>query len=387
MPAHQNMKLAIASTAMLAIFSGTYITKLPVSPVYFFSALGVVFFLISLSSLRVKAPANAWYEFLLVSLAMATIGLMQIDLGGNFSNIANLALGPLILVSLLVIGSKLSKSSLLIISNWHIGTSIALIAIECAYRIANPDYDYLANAFAIRGNIDDIAFYAYKFNSIMYIDSNFVGLQLAILFAFICVINEKYQKVSLWVYMCVIVLTALTLSRASLVTLVVLYVTLKFHRASILCRVTIMLISIITFGVTLYIVAEDASFLSKFEILFLFKNYLDYATINELLFGVGAGQASNMLGIGAHNILVTYWVEIGLIGSILFFFYWSWMVYKAPAVLFLLTAWVVNGFSLTTLAIPYLYVAAGMLRLLQCKKTLNSCNETGIPNLARPSET
>lgn len=379
------MKLAIASTAMLAIFSGTYITKLPISPVYLFSALGVIFFLVSLSSLQVKAPTNAWYEFLLVSLAITTIAIIQINSGSNFSNIANLALGPLIHASLLVIGSKLDKSSLLKISNWHIGTSIALITIECIYRIANPDYDYLADAALTRGQIDDIAFYAYKFNSIMYLDSNFVGLQLAVLFAFTCAINEKYQRVSPWVYTSIFTLTALTLSRASLVTLALIYIALKFRQASKLHRITIATTSIIVFGTILYIVAEDASFLSKFEILHLFKSFLDYASINELLFGVGAGQASKLLGIGAHNILVTYAVELGLIGSFLFLCYWSWMVYQSPAVLFLLIAWVVNGFSLTTLAIPYLYAAAGLLRLLQHNNPLNSCDERSIHNRARTS--
>ncbi len=77
----------------------------------------------------------------------------------------------------------------------------------------------------------------------------------------------------------------------------------------------------------------------------------------DLLLGVGAGAADSVLGIGAHNLLVTYVVEFGLVSTALFVVLWALLLNEAPRRTPLLLAFLINGFSFTTPAVPYFYAS------------------------------
>lgn len=355
---------AYLCVCLLIIPSGAYLTKFPISPIYPAAAAGLMILAYILTTPAIRAEWTEWAELFAGLCMLLCIGVMQISSGGALPNILNLLLGPLLILTLPTVGSSLDRSQLLSVSKWHAALSLAIISIECIYRILNPDVTYLEEAASVRGDVEDIAFYIYKFNSLMYIDSNFVGLQLAILFAFLSAINTHHQKINRWIFVFILLLTCLTISRASLITIAVLAGIGWSKRLGSILRLIIGSILLGAIGATIHELQQDTSFLTKFDILARFFNFLLSGRWHEILLGVGAGQAAGAIGIGAHNIVVSYGTELGVPISTVILLYWIWICTRTRGAYLLFVAWLLNGFSLTTLAIPYLYAATTILRLL-----------------------
>lgn len=358
---NQKFDFRFIGVFLVTVFSGAYMTKLVVSPIYPFMGLGIILIMFLALTGRLSSPLSKWFVLLLAIGIFSLFVIRQIVEQSTFQNVASFVLGPVAFISIIIAGAKLPRHDLGKISKAYVYLSVAIACVEASYRLSHPDFSFLDGAESRNVDIDEVAFYAYKFNSLMYLDSNFVGLQLAIVFAFVIALLSYDIKFKPIIYLSLIVLIFLSLSRASIFAALGVgsfYLLRRMNR--FLRAIALVLCLLIACGIFLY-VQNDGSFLTKLAILEIFGNYLKTASTENILLGVGVGRASDVLGMGAHNIWVTYLVEVGALMSGFILLFWLFMARSVPGIIFLVIAWFVNGFSLTSLAIPYMYGSAAIL--------------------------
>lgn len=346
---------------LTTVFSGAYLTKIGISPVYPLMGMGTLLLGALICTGRVSGPSGFWGSFAFVVGLLAAFGVHQNTVGASIQNVVNFMLGPISFFLIFGAGRALARPRLEKISRSFVYFTILIAAVECAYRLTHPDFAFLEGAEERNVDIDEVAFYAYKFSSLMYLDSNFVGLQLAIVLSF-CLAAKRYGvHFRPIVYLALGVLIVLTLSRASMLASCTAVAVWWFYRMSRWGKTVAVVTAVIAVQFVFIKIHADGSFLTKLELLNQFSNHLSTAKPAVLLFGAGVGNAALVLGMGAHNLLVTYGVELGLAMSVLIFLFWASVCVIERSTVFLIVVWVVNGFSLTSFAIPYMYCAAAIL--------------------------
>lgn len=350
------------------VFSGYYVNILPFHPVYFFSIVGFLGFILNaILHKHVKYDSLSIYSILLMFYF-----ILFFTLSHKSDNSFGVLINILLSLSMFFVARRvlpyITSNQIHSISVSFVLVSIPLLFFESFYRITNPvDMPYL-----LPGLDESLAIYSYKFNSIMFQDSNFVALFILVLLFFWVYINRFSGKGKL-VALVLVALLLLTLSRAAALTVFVFFMLYffrgRFYKVRKLLYFVLIPLSLIAFNYLRSFSYLDGSFSSKFYIVDLFLSYLSSASFNELVFGVGFGNAVNYLGIGAHNIFVFYFVEVGIVGFFLLFRLW-WLVlikskYKAGAVVF---PFVLAGLSLTSTSVPYLYIIFAIIVELESRE-------------------
>ena len=83
------------------------------------------------------------------------------------------------------------------------------------------------------------------------------------------------------------------------------------------------------------------------------------------LFGIGFANTYSKIGIGGHNIIVTYLMESGLIGVAFLLILWWMIVLKTRfKALLIILPFGFNAMSLAGHGTPYLYCALGLLYVI-----------------------
>jgi hypothetical protein len=110
----------------------------------------------------------------------------------------------------------------------------------------------------------------------------------------------------------------------------------------------------------------DGSLSSKFFVLALMTEIYHQADTAQRLFGIGVGNLINLSGIFAHNIVVTFVLELGVGGSLLLAVYVWILSRRCPASIYLLVLpIVINGFSAVSASMPFFFAALGLLAALR----------------------
>lgn len=352
-------------------FSGYYITKLPLSPIYFFilfgSYLSVIILFLSKSIKYNKA-------MILITLFLIYLLITQlIFTTPNISAFVNFIFSLVVFLVVCLILHKTSQSTIIDLSEKLIYFSLPLLIYEAYYRISNPVFFV---DFAEKGR-DELAFYYFKINSIMYQDSNFVAIFILSLFFFLLYVKQYTNKKYYISFTLLFVLIFATLSRASIISLLIFLFLYQFRAFFYRYKKIVFIISVSIISFLIPILMEyrkiDDSFSTKFGIFERTFEYFTNATINYQLFGVGFGNAYEVLEIGAHNFFVTYFVESGLIGLLFILIIWTYILiktkYKAGIVMF---PFLLNGMSFATGAIPYLYVIFAVILVLESRREKNA---------------
>lgn len=346
---------------LTTVFSGAYLTKLGISPVYPLMGMGMLLLGSLICTGRVDGSGGFWGSFAFVVGLLTAFCVHQNSVGASIQNVVNFILGPVSFFLILGAGRALGRPHLRKISRSFVYFTILIAAIECAYRLTHPDFAFLEGAEERNVDIDEVAFYAYKFSSLMYLDSNFVGLQLAIVLSFCLAVKRFGIHFKPVVYIALGILVVLTLSRASMLASCAAVAIWWFYQMGRWTKVIAIATAVIAVQLVFIKIHMDGSFLTKLELLNQFSIHLSNAKPAVLLFGAGVGNAALVLGMGAHNLLVTYGVELGIVMSSLIFLFWASVCVIERSTVFLIVVWVVNGFSLTSFAIPYMYCAAAVL--------------------------
>ncbi|WP_338804089.1 hypothetical protein WDV76_20635 [Xenorhabdus griffiniae] len=334
------------------IFCGFYLTKVTsLSPVYLSFLLAIAFIY-----LHFVAKNTIKVDRSLFNLSCVCLLFFFIIFNSKFSLLVNLFISLLspFLVAFFY-KNKTAKSNNLL----FIFFSYALLFnTDGLWRIINPDLTNLEKLESL-----NIGFQIYKVNSIMYPDSNYVGLQ-AVFFISIYVYlfkGVKFNKSRKIIYFIVFLLLLssiiLSFSRSAIIgVLVFFFFYLLKNTNKFLFLFTSIIIFIITIAFFSNHYSNDISFSSKFHIFFITYDYLYHADIYHILFGIGLGNAVNVIGIGTHNLFITFLIESGLTGLLIFLFILIYFIKKLKYDFFITAfPFILSSMSLGTTALPYFF--------------------------------
>ena len=375
-------------TLLLVVFSGFYLTRLvPVSPIYFVFVLS--FFIVLWGSMIVgkqhfhplSLPVIVYFLYLIVS---------QPFNHPDLNTLLNVLFSLAYLITILNTATSISKADLIRFSKIFILFTILLLTVEATWRLSHPvdlvqmalnrekfkdteqlflQSDKAADELSLSGNgeAEKNLFYAFKFSSIMFQDSNFVGTYGLIAFFFYLFLwREKFMKSSIPLYLLGF-LILLTLSRSAILTipLTLLLLNVTKKNSSIISKVLFFFLLLIGSVLLFQKVATDESFLSKFRIFSLAVNYLNNISYIDLINGIGFGNTVNYLGIGAHNLFLTHLLESGIIGLLLFLITNLMFISGSDRKsLYLTIPMFISGMSLSAHALTFYYTCLAIIYLL-----------------------
>ncbi len=206
--------------------------------------------------------------------------------------------------------------------------------------------------------------YALK-SSYFYFDSNFAGLVITSLIAFAIYLNKVLEvKVKKQIFL-LFVLLLLTFSRAAIVAgiiiIIIYHSIVRFRLKSYFT----LLATFFTFSYLLYQYLYldinfrdlDGSFNSKFYIFSIAEDLYSSLPVDLKFFGIGMGNAESFLGIFAHNIYVTFFLEFGIIGSVVFLSFTAYSLYISKSYTIIL--WLpifICGISLFSAYSPFIFI-------------------------------
>lgn len=224
--------------------------------------------------------------------------------------------------------------------------------------------------------------YRFKFHSIIFQDTNFLGLVLLVIIFYLR-FNEIYFRDSSCnrLKKIAIILLFLSISRAAILAWIIgeflLYKSNSTNILKIFFRRFLLLIVIGVFiGASVFIFfQEDPSFRSKLYILELIEENFKTYKIN-IVTGVGLGNAEIVMGIFPHNSLLLYFLETGIIGLLfkgIFLLFVLWKTKWYGIVVFV--PYFIATLSATGYATHYLYVTFALMTLTTSNRYLNAWAE------------
>lgn len=253
-----------------------------------------------------------------------------------------------ILTKLLLNKCPIQKA--LIISEGMMIYNALLFLVDAIYRFSNIGLNVLNN------------FYLVKTNSLLYADTNAVGINssLLTLYAFYLYKTFKSSKYLIYIYL-FIIFTILTFSRAAMCAILFSFLILysynsffakrhykiSFRKFPVKILILIPFI-LIMFAIILFIaqfLVSDASFLTKINIFEYISIFFDKMPIHNLLFGIGFDNTSANFGLYAHTYLATYIIETGILGYFLITFFLLSILAEHRKTIYLLLPFFFLGFS------------------------------------------
>lgn len=345
---------------ILSIFSCYYINKIAFSPFYIFFIFGALLFVLDwLSNSLILNNGVFRSDCIFLFFCTPLVFLNSISYGSKIQDCLNFAVGPVVYIMVKVYCDNVTSDTRMRVSIFFIYSSLFLILIETIIRFFMPDLVDISNIELPLG--EELFFYKYKFSSIMYEDSNFVGLQLVVVAAFLITLRlqDQFQKLKFTILSIVIIaLTYATFSRASSITVTLLYFAYLVRNFGGFSRFLLFGFCLVFSSVYFEQLLVDESLLSKFYIFNVVVDYLVYSTIPQILLGVGIGNGVDVLGMGAHNLSGLLILEAGALYTI-FFLSFSWHRFRNGAA-YIVASIFINGISLVTFAIPFYYVALAL---------------------------
>ena len=361
------------------LFSGFYLTRvLSLSPVYITFLIGTLvivgYAIFNYHSIYISKASVLYFAYIIYII------VTQSFLDPNFSTLINVIFSLLYFIIMLNI-AYYSKTEILVrYSKYFIWFTILLLVVEAAWRLTHP-------IFVIEGtdkdyrNMEGMLFYAFKFSSIMFKDSNFVGTYGLVAFFYYYYLRKKKYVKSMIPLIILFILISLTLSRSAIITVLLTIVILYFLSIKIKLHHIILGIVLIISVVFIALpqIETDGSFLSKFDILELTWRHLQECSLGQFLFGVGFGNTVEHIGIGAHNLLVTHLIESGIIGLLFFLIVNFSLINKTKRYsLYLTIPLFISGMSLAGHAISYYYACLALIYVIERNERKDISTNTNL---------
>lgn len=182
-------------------------------------------------------------------------------------------------------------------------------------------------------------FYTFKYSSVMFFDSNYVGL-MGLLMIFCIKLVKNYQwsnrqlNIAEIIAICIVVLS---LSRAAMISAAIFYGTYYFVKIKSLSIKISLLITLVT-SVLLVIFTFDLHFLNdgsletKLQIMESLYSKFDSVTFMQFIFGAGPDVGGYVFsykdGGYAHALIPLIVGEMGVIGMVLVLLLYTYMIMK-----------------------------------------------------------
>ena len=287
----------------------------------------------------------------------------------NQFSIFSILIPILFYILIISLAKKLSEKEIIYILKFIIIFSIPILLLEATYRISNPIY--IIDGVDIRTLSSYFHFYSYKFNSILFEDSNFVGVMIVVLFSVVLYLEDLLKKKLLVLKLLLFIFVILTLSRASILVFIFMYIlfytkNLNYRPIKLLIIITGIMLGTIIFALSL----KDDSFNTKLLMFNLFADYIHYTSPFNLLFGIGIGEhTSNEYSLMYHNIIFQHIMDEGILGFILLFIFWLQTIRKSNYKnLFIFIPFIMLGMSVVGHTIAYFYVVISLIQTLESRK-------------------
>jgi len=242
----------------LCVFSGFFLTGITsMSPIYYAFLLAVLFFGLQIILLPFVKVKECIYEYIPLFLYIVYIILnailwdtalkypLLIALSAFYYFFSNVVLGPL------------SSLQIRKIIRWFIYLTFFLLIIECSYRIMHPSH--------FKWVTGDNFFYVFKFNSIMFTDSNEVGFLIMIFLGFLNYLKRECSiRFPFYLYIITFILLLLTFSRAALLGFLFSFFMINIYsQARLLYKLFVVGIGVIGGMYLLQYFLADGSFFTK----------------------------------------------------------------------------------------------------------------------------
>lgn len=220
-------------------------------------------------------------------------------------------------------------------------SGVVAVAVETIYRFSFPLLDlpqenasYINDLLSQKSTLKEMIlnqhFYAYKYSSIMFFDSNFVALFLLplLILALFCLQSFKPKRIFRVLIVIILILILLTFSRSAIITswvLVYFYFLYHLLRTNKHVFVLVFFLSIL-FGIVglsyfISLLSSDSSFGTKLDILASMKSIVDH-DLKNILFGFGVDRGEEVYsyreGAYAHSLIPLLLGQFGIVGVVLF---------------------------------------------------------------------
>ncbi|MEI8390614.1 MAG: hypothetical protein WCG23_12125 [bacterium] len=375
-----NINLTEICAWLCVVFSGFYLYGTPIiSPVYisFFTVLAVVIFGLFTGD---KCSFNKVYISALMPIVYIGITqplLFHLEVLGQCIAFAYFILTVYLL-------NNFDNRKIVKISEHFLCFSTILFAIDTYLRVHS----------ALHGANLISSFYAFKGGSIMWNDTNGLGLQVVVMFFLALYLDIIQPKKSYKVYQLILfIVTILSFSRMSIVAIVVFWIIFKQARKLFSLKNIILMLS---FGLAFLLLQncftslnlfEGRSLDSKFYVISKTIDYIKNADLSSILFGVGLANTKSVLGYWpGHNYFSMYFVGSGLIGflvvSSLLFYISIKTRFKA---LIIILPILFNGFSVYIMYNAFFFSSLAIIYLIERNLSQKNENLYLEPVLLKPS--
>jgi O-antigen ligase len=218
----------------------------------------------------------------------------------------------------------------------------------------------------------------------MYVESNGLAIHIIVVLFFTFWWGEYLQRKFLFVKILLIIVLCLTFSRAAIFSFSIGILYYKYFRK--LNRIWFTLLIFFSGLVLIFILPtfilpflkNDASSNTKVELIDeVFKYYLNADWVN-IIFGIGNYNSMKVFSIYAHNYILVFAVETGLLGLTLLFTQFIHFILKSRnEILVVLVPFFVQVMSSTTIFIPHFYMVSAIIIYFSRQRIThqpNSCN-------------
>lgn len=343
-----------------------YFYILPIGLPHISFLIGFILFLIHCRN-KIYLSSTIWIGLFLI------FGLIYFYLGSSWkalvNNVSSMMMFPIIYELCL----KDKKCKIIEYSKTFIQWTLVGFIIEASIRFV-----------VSTTQSPESGIYRYKFGSICFFDTNFLGLALLGIIFFIKYLTI-FEKIKLSRYYIIsIILLFFTISRAAILAWIigefVFYnISIFKYRNIILKRIFMIFILGIIVGTPIFLfLKEDPSFRTKLHILELANDFFTNSKIN-MFWGVGYEHSERMLGIYPHNSVFLFFIETGYLGLTLKILFIGFILLKSNfKILIVLLPYFVATMSATGYGSHYLYVIMAIITILANKS--KAINEYSICN-------
>jgi hypothetical protein len=259
------------------------------------------------------------------------------------------------------------------IIKYYLNFNLILMVIDLIYRV-NHGKTELDNAIITSNPVAKSLYRFYFFKeSFFWGDSNGTGVVIIMILSVLIYLisinpeNRYYKKM----YFLFFILLLACFARASIAShvLLLLFIFLFLRRNIYFKFLAIFIFIMIAFLMYNWFL-EDGSFLTKIELFEKTYKYLKNASTHQILFGNGTRieTAVAIMSRAPHNYISNYIIMTGLISLILFLTIFL-MIYIDIGFegYLIIIPYFITGLSVAPLAIPYVYVAALLIKHAKIK--------------------
>jgi hypothetical protein len=291
----------------LIISSNIYAVKIGFSPVYVL--IPSLFLFAVMRGIHKSTYTRASFViFLLLVFALAT----ATEFNGSLANLICLALGFFTAVSE---AAKVKTEDIFRTSYKSLYIVAGMLVIDSLYRLLNPGAPYAEMEQAIAGG--ENAYYLYKFNTLMFADSNTIALVALSWLCFILFLQDCGAHKNRILTIAFIFIILSSLSKAAIFGMfLILLLRISSKLPKIINLLPVVLLLLMLFSNFEAIFGQGSGF-SKIDIFDQFIYTTKDMSSFDIIFGNGIGSSESILGIFGHNIFITYIIDLGIIGLFL----------------------------------------------------------------------